>query len=355
MIVYLFVLLATCIPAYSARYCKSKFGCRVLLAIPFVCAVLVAGLRHRAVGTDSGGYVRILEGTASFEDVLEKTAATGEFGFSLLTFCVRVVSTHYLLYFIVLAVIVVGFYYRSIYSYSLNKVVSLYLFVTMGFYTFFFNGARQGIACAICAVSIGALVKRRFALYCLIVLCAALFHKSAIIMLPVYFLVVRRSNWMTVSAYCCFAVAIALSMESLVYFASEFDSRYATYAVSGEGGGFLIVAFNVLLALFFFFQKESVKLSRYTYEIYLNMLILGALAGLVSALLKVNPSGILRFLMYFNVSVIFLWPIVFRNIREDSQRLTYQCVFYIGYLVFFILTTMRFSNLVPYIINDSLK
>jgi len=54
--------------------------------------------------------------------------------------------------------IVVACYQRVIVAHSANIGVSFFIFIAM-FYTFFFNAARQGIACAIFALAIGPLLK----------------------------------------------------------------------------------------------------------------------------------------------------------------------------------------------------
>lgn len=353
MFVYLTVLIIVTLSANIALRSNSKIVSRLFLGLGFVSMVLVAGLRHRLVGTDSGNYVRIFNSIQEFTDILAPAGRSLEYGFWTLAWLPHFISDQYMVYFLFIALIVIGCYQSTILKYSEHLGISYFVFITMGFYTFFFNGARQGMACAVYALAISPLFDRNFKKYFFIVLLATLFHKSALITLPVYF-IFNKANTMKTNALIVFiGCAGAYFLQSIVEIASRFDSRYSTYADSGVGGGYLIVTFICSLCLFFLFYKKSVHVCQEQYGLFLNLFVFGAVISLVPTLFGVNPSGLLRLNLYFNISAIFLWPIVFKNLKTRSTKILFSYMFIALYVVYFVLTTQRFSNLTPYMFNSS--
>lgn len=173
-------------------------------------------------------------------------------------------------------------------------------------------------------------------------------------MVPVYFLFRKKNTYKTNILFWTIGIGVALSLQQIVEFGSQFDDRYSSYATAGGGGGYYIVAFSTLLAFFFSLSKNIIYLDRRRYHIFLNMLIFSSVICLISVILRLNPSGILRLNLYFNISVVFLWSILFRNIPRNSTRHIIFGVFAVFYVIFFILITERFSGLTPYRFNESL-
>jgi hypothetical protein len=327
---------------------------KLFLFIAFAIMVLIAGLRDRTVGTDTGSYVKYFGDIRTFADVVVTGGRMGEYAFWLLTWLLHFISDQYVVYLFAIALIVVGCYQRAIIAYSNNIEISFFVFITMGFYTFFFNGARQGIACAIYALAIGPLLERNFKNYLGYVLLAFLFHKSAIILLPLYFVFSKTNTIKATMLIVLTGCMAAYFFQQIVELGSQVDTRYERYGTAGEGGGYFMVAFGCALCLFFLLFRKSVHVDKDHYGLFLNMFIFGTMVGVVSSLLSTNPSGFLRYNLYFNISAVFLWPIVFRNITDRWSKLLMGYIFVVGYLVFFALTTQRFSDLIPYTLNRSI-
>lgn len=354
MRVYVLTLLFVVASVYLSGKSKVPVISRLLLLVAFLTMVLVAGLRDWRVGTDTGDYVRYFLRGDSFADALSVGFRTGEYAYQIFEWLVYRVTDQYAGLLLAIALIVVGCYSRAITAYSSNVALSFFIFIAMGFYTFFFNAGRQGISAGICALAIGPLLERNFRKYLVVIILAALFQKTALVMLPLYFLLNRENTLLLNMIYALIGVVAAVSLEKIVEVGAQFDPRYSAYAMAGEGGGLYISAFNVFLALLFLIFKKNIVVDREKYSVFLNMLIFGAIISLISAALQINPSGILRLTLYFTASVIFLWPIVFDNIGNRWLRVLFVFALLVGYTIFFVLTTQRFSNLVPYILNQDL-
>src|SRR5690625_2292333 len=80
------------------------------------------------------------------------------------------------------------------YNYSRMIDISLYVYITGCVFLISMNGIRQVLAAAIAFTAINYLLKGNWFKYSLIVLLAASFHQSALILIPIFFLV-RFKAW----------------------------------------------------------------------------------------------------------------------------------------------------------------
>lgn len=72
--------------------------------------------------------------------------------------------------------------------------LSAYLFVALQYFAMSMNLLRQSLAAAVILWTYPFLLRRRFLPYCAVTLLAASFHKSALLMLPLYFLLISRPS-----------------------------------------------------------------------------------------------------------------------------------------------------------------
>jgi hypothetical protein len=263
------------------------------------------------------------------------------------------ISDEYIVLLFFIALVAVSCYQRSVVLYSENIVISFFVFITMGFYVFIFNGARQGIACAIYSLAIGPMLERKFFKYLALVLIAFLFHKTAMLMVPVYFIFGRENTFKNNLLIVLIGCAMVLFYDRVLAFATVVDPRYGQSGAITEGGGFLMSGFFFILGIFFLMIKKTIHINQAEYDRFLNMYLFGVMICVVSAVVKANPSGLFRYNVYFSFIAVFLWPIIFKNIPDRLSRFLVGSVFVLGYLAFYIVTTTIFSNLVPYKFNPS--
>ncbi len=316
----------------------------------FAIMVLVAGFRDEYVGTDTRAYTTAFEQYLSFADQWEGSVM--EPGYSVLKHLAGYISTDYWALLVTIAAVVVFCHMWSIYKYSGNPTIALFIFITMGYYTFFFNGARQGIACAIFTIAFGALIEGNFKKYALGVMVAFLFHKSVIIALPLYFLFRQKFT-----KYIFFALAIAalsVFFFQFIYNLGTFISeRYAKYQEIESTGGYLLTLFYTLLSIFFvFFRINIPPANRKVYDCFLNMLIFGTMIY-VMVILSGAYIELTRIAFYFQIASIFLWPLVFKNIRASSMRYILGIGLVSAQLVFFYIFLSKIGNLTPYEFNET--
>lgn len=346
---YFILLFLVVMIAYFARVYGSVTIRRISIGLIVLLLALFAGLRDRSVGTDTGTYINHFLRINPSDDIWR----TSEIGYNaLMVFCGSL-SGSYTVLLTAIALIVVGCYVTTIVRVNKRYETALFLFVSLGVYTFFFNGARQGIATALCFLALPWLLNRRPMPYFVLVGVAALFHHTALIAAPLYFLAFPRLGWRQPVIVIVGAIVMAISLSVFVSLAAQLlGDKYLAYADEGEGGGRIMAAFLVMQGIMFFLFRYRVDDSSGNYTRLLNIYMFGLIPVLAATISNVNPSGLLRLHIYFSHTAVLLWPMVFFNFRHIAIRGLVAMAFLTIVLMFFTLTISSFSNLVPYQINS---
>lgn len=317
---------------------------RTAFWIPLIALSLFAGMRSYRVGTDSGNYTRDFRTNLDvynfeFNELIEP-------GYQALENGLLKITHNYFWLFFITALIVVSCYLIIIKRYSVNYGLSVFLFVTLGVYTFFFNGLRQGIAMAIFALALPHLLEKRLLPYLLICFLASMFHNTALFMIPFYFLVNLRIK-PTYKIIMTFVGSLLVSRFLISYIAAS-NERYEGYAgAEQEGGGYLTLGFYAILIFVIYLISHIYKIRDKQFMQLFTFYAIGVVFIIPVAMLGANPSGPQRLLTYFTWTLILILPIVFKRI--NNIYITSSAV--ILFIIYFILTTSAFSNLSPYIIN----
>lgn len=353
MLIYFVCLFMVTVAASLSRRPKyDKAISFIYSGTAFMVLVLLAGLRNRTVGTDTSAYVDAFAQLATLGDVWAESSF--EPGYLVLTVVASLVSEDYWALLFVIAIVAVFCYMRSIYALSESPAISLFVFITMGYYTFVFNGARQGLACAIYTLAIGPMLQGNFKKYVMWVLLAACFHKSVVIALPAYF-IFRQ----TITLRFVLLMLTAATIGS-IYFGTILDigvlvsDRYSVYQEMDRTGGKFLTLYYALLSAFFLAVRPYISLDyRRSFDSYLNMLNMGSIIFMV-----VTISGgyveLTRLAIYFQIAAIFIWPIVVKNISNTQMKLLFFLLFVCSHLGFFYIFIPKMANLYPYEFNQDL-
>ncbi len=149
----------------------------------------VSAFRYH-VGTDYGNYM------ASYPNYighwLYYIQTFSEPGIAVLAKLGSLIYNKYITLFVICAVLTVTLYGITISKYSKHFLYAILLYVFIGAWHGSFNGIRQYIAAAILFAGHRYIYDRKFWKYLLVILLAMCFHRTALIMLPVYFLAGRK-------------------------------------------------------------------------------------------------------------------------------------------------------------------
>ncbi len=251
------------------------------------------------------------------------------------------ISDNYSLWLLTIAFVTALPIFYILYKRSEDFPLSTFLFITMGFYTWMMNGIRQFLAVAILFLAITLLMKKKYLLFISIFVIAYLIHQSAIVILPVVFLINVKSPWSRRVFLCVFAILIC------VFFADEFTDFFvettgSDEAISNAGGSSIWwVIISAVPCVIAYIKREQIE--KFDNK-FINLSIIMAILATSFYLLSTFTSGIFigRIPVYFSIYNLILLPWLIKNCYKGTQRafLYFLCV--LGYLGFFYL------NMQPY-------
>lgn len=219
-----------------------------------------------------------------------------------------------------------------LYKYSRMIELSLYVYITGGLFLVSMNGIRQVLAAAIAFAATKYLIDGSWIKYFLVILFASLFHQSALILLPIYF-IVRFKAWSKPTlALLIFAVLIVIGFDkfsSLLFTAIE-DTQYGHYKNFAEGGAnSLRVAVDLVPLLFAYLGREKLKRIFPDSDYIVNM----ALLGFVFMMISTQNWIFARFSIYFGLYQLILISWVVKVFREKDEKIIYYgiIVCYLAY------------------------
>ncbi len=294
-----------------------------------------------------------------------------EIGFNLLVKLIYGLSGYenFLLVFAVYAFVTVLLFLLALYEQSDEFCLSFFLFMTLGYYFQTFSTVRYYLALAIALYSMKFVLRRQWGRFVLLVLLGAAFHKSLLVVIPLYFLAsLRWKKWQ---------LALAALFCTTFLFLQDFYLKvvvflYPTYEETEylEGGTSYINILRCAAVLAFAgivyamerreragradgAVKETVpevgkngiketgsltEDARFWFYLYLN---LGAfvLYTLCSFLPVISRIG-----YYLTVSQILFLPMLLARVREERWRRLFRAGILLAAILYFAVYLSRASN-----------
>lgn len=364
---YLLIAAVTCVMAYqiqpyqtgesvwtSGRRTRKSFQNRLLLTGIFCILFSVAALRFD-IGNDYGQY------TQTAHEAYVGGYVVTEIGFNwLVRFLYWIVGgEYYELVFAVFAFVTLLIFLRAFTRQSVDFSQTFFLFMALGLYFQTFNTVRYYLALSVALFSMKYVLEKDYLKYVFWIFLAGLFHKSVLLVLPVYWVATFAwKRWqvaagLAVSAACFLGKGLVLKLALMLY-PSYQDTIYL------EGGGSLISILRTLavLALYGWFirlqrnssSEDAWKEQGWYLELrfYAQLNLLALVTGTFFSFLPV----VTRISYYFGVSQVFMIPLLLRNIREEKVRrkvtviLFAVCILY--FMVFLLQAHQDGVKLLPY-------
>lgn len=323
-------LLAEVLP--NKRYCESKrkkynYFFLIIVIVSLVC---VSGFRYY-VGTDYAQYKEIFiymsEGPIILDD--------GEVGFQILLRAIRKIGENPQLFFFITSVIInigiIVFLKRNANSLTL----SVFFYINTFIYYGTMNGLRQYMASIILLLGFKYLKNGNFVRYLFYIMVAYLFHTSALIMIPVYF-IVRKDTFSLINkiVLILFLLAFIFYNEFLNIIFNVFgESRYSHYEnilsdISNGANILRILVWILPILVILVYRKRAVELYGKDMNIILNLCIIGTMF----MILAYRHVYFARFSMYFDVYYLLLLPRICTMFERKTNRVMtmgMMCAYYL--------------------------
>jgi transmembrane protein EpsG len=338
---------------FAGKYKKDGFTYNLNLFVGSLILVLFAGFRASSVGTDTNNYVGIFKSVNRSNLTAMDTSL--EYLFIILNKIAYFFFENHISLLISIAIITIYFNIRVITKLSVNLWLSVFLYITLGGYVFFFNGARQGIAVAIFGMAILQIYDKNFKRYIFWVFIAVLFHRTAIVMLPLYFLNFNKFSLKKSVAIGFLFTALIMSMSMLLNLASDdVIARYSAYKTRGASGAYILTLFYVINTIFLIYFKNRISiLYLKEYNFFLNLCVVHTLVYLAVQFTGVDIN-LIRLASYFQLGFILIYPIIFKEVKMFKELLP-RLLFLGVHIFFYYVYLLRMSSLVPYTFNPILN
>jgi len=209
MIVYYSILTYTCLIAYFGCYLyrqklangpqidddaylvKAEKSISLFWALVSV-ALLVFFVGQRSEYGDTHAYISSFENASKVinKDELFGGVGTDSAGYSVLQILFKkYISSDYNAWFTFLAIFQAGAIVSLYYRYSCNYFFSIYLFIASTSFTWMMNGVRQFTAVCLVFYFFNYVIDRKIIGFAIVVLLAYTIHDTAILWIPIYFII----------------------------------------------------------------------------------------------------------------------------------------------------------------------
>lgn len=310
--------------------------------VTFSVIILFAGLRSGVADTYS--YINMFKEYPLWPDAYEfiTDPEAREPGFRVFSVLIKTfISQDYQLWLFIIASISGICIMYPLYKYSCNYGMSVFLFMASCQFTWLLNGMRQFLVASILFACTHLILNKNPIPYIIIVLILSTFHKSALIMIPAYF-IVSSEPWSKRTMI--FVGVVVLAMLFTSQFTSILDtvvenSDYATsmeeFKNTDDGTNLIRIMVELVPIIIAFLYRNEIK-GKLTpiIKISINMSLISSGLYIIS---RIARSGIMlgRLPIYFSLYNMILLPWLIKNIFEKRERRLVNYGMIICYLGFF--------------------
>lgn len=314
--------------------------CAVLLVLPLV---LWAGYRPNF--GDTGAYAKMFSKAPSYaSDFPTYIANTSEdLGFTILILAVKFLGVQdYHIFFLIIASIQIWCLVHTFRKYSPNYWISIFLFIASTDYlSWMFNGIRQFTAVCITFAAFPLLVERKYIRFLLASLFAFTFHASALLILPLAFIMqgsaLNRKTMLTIvgAALCVpFIDRFTPILEMLLSDTQYGDVMTNEIWTADDGTSIIRVLVYSAPALVVFFGYRYILHSK---DRVMNLCINASILTMALYLVSAVTSGIYvgRLPIYTTLQGYMVLPWVIDQVFEKASARLIKLLMVVCYLGFF--------------------
>lgn len=226
----------------------------------------------------------------------------------------------------------------------LNDIFIIAFAYQINLFTTSFNMVKQAAAIAIVLFGIEFIYSRKFKQFFICVMIAMMFHVTAAISLPMYFLWRKPKEKISIKRYAFYIgmILVVAFFPSLVQFLPGRFAGYATY--EGTSGNRTIWLLFIFLIVFYIFRRRF-KVLNINNDVLISIFVIGFILGLTGF---VSPY-VKRVAMYYtNVQYLLIGQIP--SFFVKSNRLIIKSVIMIYLIGYFILSSFVLGqgDVIPY-------
>ena len=294
-------------------------------------AFIIFFIGLRSDGADTSAYIKLFrELPVGFGNMVSAVkSGMDEVGFEIFGIFVKTyISQDFHVYLFIIAAISGCAVFLTLRKYSEYFTSSMVLFMLSGTFTWMINGIRQFLAVSLAFAAVKLILEKKTVLYIILVCLLSTVHTSALILIPVYF-IVQGEAWNQKTVWTLIASMLVLVFTSQftnildsVLVGTTYEGAVEQFATD-DGANPIRVLINAVPAVIAFLNRRQVKeKAPRIIHICINMSIVGCGVSLIS----VVTSGILigRLPIYFTIYNLILLPwLVQKTFHGETRKILY--------------------------------
>lgn len=311
--------------------------------------VLLAAYRYN-VGTDYFNYfyMYLWAGSHSMFEIVNNYSLFGSTPLGIIIIAkIATFFDSYVIYYGILSLLIYVPFLIVVTKYWDTKITPLVsFFFLMTSFSGGLNIIKQSIAISFFLLSLQYVFERNFIKFIIIALIAILFHPTAIIILPTYFLI--DNDYTLISKRKKVLVVILSFVLLLVFdnFLSMIGGRWESYSSTYKATSNLIFYKNLLLfVIFVFFHKKLIKM-----DIKNDLFIILFTIGTILSFLGFWNLYLKRIASYFTVVQILIMcqiPFLFSN-RFSRNSILVLLILYMLFMFVYSYSVLGQTGIIPY-------
>ena len=307
---------------YKIRWISKRAisGKKIYIVLVTIILVTIAGLRSTRVGADTEMYRKLygfIAGTDSLRNGYLLRSGV-EIGYYILEFVVSRFFPFQIFLFITAAISIIPIMI-VIYRYSRNMLLSLFFYITYGYFSFAMGGIRQACAIGICMIAFAFSREKKLIPFIITVAIATLFHISAVLFLPVYWLNSIQKKKTILFAYIA-VLGLAFLLKNQIFTFLNLFSRQAFMAATDQGGTrlFATMIFAVAIGWFYYnrFFSQNMEFSDTNWELLLMFSISTIMWPIASVNAELN-----RMYYYYHIFIFLYLPNLMKSLKRSERML----------------------------------
>lgn len=308
--------------------------------------ILVPGMRGYSVGTDTEGYIKM------FNEVLTYGSSYGEVGYNIFSKIISCFSDSPRAILLATATFTGIGIIRFIWKYSGDVFLSTYLYITLYYWFFTFNGVRQFMAIVIILNSINYLYEKKIYRYLFMMLIAMSFHTSAcigIVFIFIYYMNCFRFSTKMIIIGILFSFIFLLfdSFIMLAFKVLPIYSRYSERKFFTQSSGIMYIILYLSIFLFCYAGKNmKTNVEKRDF----NNIIVVLFLCLWFSILGLKSNSFNRLGWYFYIFTIIAIPnaIKLGKFYGRSKTIVYLVVFFVSIMYLYYEFFNNWHSVIPY-------
>lgn len=338
---YYSIVFFTSMLAYFSEFLRKnearKLG-KFIFWIAVLFPALIAGFRF-GIGTDYFSYESIYTRlTTSYLNLFELISYTRyEPGWIALNLFTDFVFGEPKFLFVLSATLTWVIFFKAIYNQKNYVSISLAILILLcTMYNISFNLVRQTLAMAFLLLSISPLLEKKFWRYIITVLMASMFHFTALIFLPAYWIVNSRNEkvaFFKKAMAPIFFILLIVFIDPILNLVTSFDAfaAYSTYDLQSGSFGFgnIIMRLPIFIVIWINYKKLKMK------ENPIHRIVVLYFIGVILIHLGYLAPHVNRIAGYYEITQVLILGALVRVQNNKYEKFMYSYGIIIYYVAWF--------------------